>query len=214
MKRVDIKTAVIHEITKKTARDKQRRVGPSDLGGCPRCLAEKMLGEGDGFGDDFSLYPWIGTAVHHYLEYSTFPGAQHELRVSVGEIPGYGEIKGTTDLLLPWDDGATVLDWKIVALKRIRDFRVNGVSKQYRYQVQMYGKGAVNEGFNVDSVAICFIPRDSQNVNEIWVHEEAYQPEMVDRVMLRAEKIYQQALAKGVDSIPSDDDCYTCNRRW
>lgn len=210
VKRVNLKTAVINEISKKTERDKQVKVGPSDLGGCPRCVGRKMAGvPGD---QDFSLYPWIGTAVHNYLEVTTFEEAHHELRVKVGEIPGYGEIWGTTDLLIVWEDGkATVLDWKIVGNKKLKDYRLNGVSKQYRYQIQQYARGCELAGYSVDSVAICFIPRDSGNPNDIWVYEEAYQPDMAEAVLTRAGQIYQHVQENGWEDIPADDECYFCS---
>lgn len=152
------------------------------------------------------MYPWIGTAVHFYLEHSVFKDAEHELKLVVGEVPGYGEIKGTTDLYL---DG-TVGDWKIVGLKKIKSYRVQGVPLQYRYQIQLYAKGCELAGKPVKGVAIVFIPRDSGNVNDIWIHEEAYQPEMADAVLARAGRIYEIVQSDGYEGLPSDDDCWTC----
>ena len=115
-----LKTAVISEILQPTQRDLQKRVGPSDLGNpCPRCLGRKLVAE-DNTAGDFSLYPWIGTAVHSYLEAQVFQDnyAQHELRVYVGDVPGYGPVKGTSDLVLQKHPelGSWVVDWKIVGL--------------------------------------------------------------------------------------------------
>lgn len=211
MIRQNLKTAVINEISKKTERDKQRRIGPSDLGGCPRCLGRKMAGVPNDL-DEFSLYPWIGTGVHHYLEHTTFPDSKHELKLEVGTIPGYGLIKGTTDILFDWDDGkVTVGDWKIVGLKKLKSYRLNGVGPQYRYQGQLYGRGCELAGYSVDSIAIVFIPRDSGNVNDIWIHEEAYQPEMAQRALDRGEQIYNIVQAEGWETIEASEDCYTCN---
>lgn len=200
---------VIEQVTQSTERDKQKRVGPSELGNpCPKCLGRALMGESSD--RDFSLYPWLGTAVHEYMENHTFPDAEHEMKLYVGDVPGYGPIKGTTDLYL---DG-TVGDWKIVGLKKIKVYRTKGPPVQYRYQIQLYAKGCELAGFPVDSVAIIFIPRDSGNVNDIWIHEEAYQPEMADAILARAGEIYRIAQEEGWDSLPSDDDCYECNSSW
>jgi hypothetical protein len=203
------KTELITELIKPTERDKQTRVGPSELGNpCPRCLGRALMGAGGG--GDFSLYPWIGTAVHAYLEDNVFPDAQHELKLVVGEVPGYGEVKGTTDLYR----NKTVVDWKVVGIKKIREYRVKGMRTQYRYQAQLYAKGCERIGLEVESIAIVCIPRDDGDPNNIWVYEEAYQPEMADAVLSRAGLIYERALKDGWASLPSDEDCWTCSRSW
>lgn len=203
---------MIEEITKGTERDKQKRVGPSQLGGCPRCLARGMMGEDEP--QEFSLYPWAGTAVHEYLENHTFPDAEHELKLWVGDVEGYGPIKGTTDMYLFEDEIGTVVDWKNSSVKKIKSMRLTGPSKLYRFQAQLYARGCELAGKQVDGVAIVFIPRDSMNVNDIWVYEEEYQPEMAQAALDRAATVYKMALESGWESLPSDDDCYTCSRQW
>ena len=208
MAKSDLKLRVINEITKGTERDKQKRIGPSGLGNpCPRCLGRELLGTSDD--RDFSLYPWIGTAVHAYLEDNTFKDAEHELKLYVGDVPGYGPINGTTDIYFP--DEGIIGDWKIVGLKKIKEYRSKGVPIQYRYQTQVYGRGCELAGKLVESVAIIFIPRDSGNVNDIWIHEEEYQPEMAEAVLARAGKIYEIVQQDGWEGLPSDEDCWNCN---
>jgi len=168
---------------------------------------------------EFSLYPWIGTAVHAYLEHNTFPAAKHELRLVVGEVKGYGVIKGTTDMyiLVEENDGtvtAYVLDWKIVGIKKIKSYIVNGPPEQYRYQANLYARGLELDGQPVDKIAICFIPRDSGNVNDIWIFEEEYQPAMAEAALHRAGLIYEIVQNDGWETLPSDDDCYQCNGIW
>lgn len=213
-----LKAAVLAEITQGTERDKQRRAGPSNIANpCPRCVGQSLAGVPDD--RDFSLYPWIGTAVHHFLEHNTFPDAEHELKLYVGEVVGYGPIKGTTDMyiLIEDDDGivtAYVLDWKIVGLKKIKSYRVNGPPEQYRYQANLYGKGCELAGMRVDKIAICFIPRDSGNANDIYIFEEEYQPELAEVALKRAGLIYEIVQDEGWETLPSDDDCYQCNGLW
>lgn len=209
----DLKRLLIAEITKPSERDKQRRVGPSGLGDpCPRCLGRALADESPD--QEFSLYPWLGTAVHAYLEEKVFPDMEHELKLWVGDVPGYGSIKGTTDMVYidPETGEITVVDWKIVGLKKIKEYRVKGMKTGYRYQGQLYGNGLRLDGRKPDKVAIVCIPRDSGNVNDIWVYEEAFQEEMAEAALARAGAIYAIVNEHGWDTelLPSDDDCYTC----
>lgn len=200
------KVDLFKQITKATERDGQSRVGPSELGNpCPKCLGRALAG--DKRPQDFSLYPWLGTAVHYFLEENTFPEAEHELKLYVGDVPGYGPIKGTTDM---YRDG-TVVDWKIVGLKKIKEYRSKGLRIQYRYQAQLYARGCELAGKPVTDIAVVLIPRDSGTLNDIWIHEEAYQPEMADKVLERAGKIYAVVQQDGWEGLPSDKDCWECN---
>jgi len=90
---------IIKELTRPSERDKQRKVGPSELGDlCERCLAEKLLGVHQ---DEKThpLAPMIGTAFHLYLENVIgLKDYLKETKVTVGTIEGYGDIRGTADV--------------------------------------------------------------------------------------------------------------------
>lgn len=205
----DIRLQVIQELTKKTDRDKQRKVGPSEIGNpCTQCLGRALMNERRE--QDFSLYPWIGTAVHYFMEHNTFPEAEHELRLYVGDIAGYGSINGTTDMY----KDATAIDWKIVGLKNLKKYRSSGVSEQYRFQAMLYGLGLHLAGKPINKIAIVFIPRDSGDVKDIWVHEEEWNIEMAETALARAQAIYEHVKVHGWGELESDDDCYSCRMDW
>ena len=213
MDAAELKVAVIKEITKGTERDKQRRIGPSGIGNvCPRCLAQDLLHISPE--RDFSLYPWLGTAGHAYLEDNTFPDEMHEMKLYVGDIEGYGEIRGTTDMWMR--ESRTVVDWKFVGLKKIKEYRVKGPPPVYRYQGHIYGNGIhlLPDEPDPENIAIVFIPRDSGNVNDIFVHMEQWQPEMVEAAFSRAALVLKTAQEKGWETLPSSDDCYNCKMSW
>lgn len=201
------KTEVIRAISKESERDKQYRVGPSSIGNpCPYCLGHELMGTSGQ--RDFSLLPWVGTAVHGWMERETFPDAEHELRLYVGDIDGYGRIVGTTDLYDP-RDGGTVVDWKVVGKKKIQEYRLKGPKTQYRYQAQLYARGAELSGRPVAHIQIVFIPRDSDGDPQgIWIHTEDYQPAMAEAALERAGTIYHKAL--NGETLPSHKDCYEC----
>lgn len=202
----DLRRAVIKEIMRPKKRDLQTRVGPSGLGNpCPKCLGRALAADDKDI-NDFSLFPWIGTAGHEYLENHTFSQYEHEMRLYVGDVPGYGPIHGTTDM---YGDGS-VVDWKFVGKKKITEYRLKGVREQYRYQAQLYGNGVFLLGKPVDSVSIVFIPRDSGNVEDIWVHTEEFNPDMAQAALDRAGIVYGIVQEQGWESLPSDEDCWTC----
>lgn len=223
MGKSEFKFQLINQITEPSARTLQRRVGPSSLGNpCAKCLGREMWmtdNDIEGYEDEFSMYPWIGTAVHAYLEDNVFQTDDflHEQKLYVGDVRNYGPIKGTADLVHkePTPHLPTLVgDWKIVGLKKIKSYRVNGAPSQYRYQAQIYARGCELAGMPVENIAIIFIPRDSGNVNDIFVHEEQYQPEMAARALDRAGDIYEAVLSDGWASLPSHVDCWQCNSRW
>jgi hypothetical protein len=214
-------------LTAPTARDKQRKIGASNLcNGCQHCLASNMMGD---MRDTPMLdRAWggrtVGTAIHGTMEERmtaaqdaaqaerTFhdalqyqgsefqaqvseqlltigrsnPGALVEYNMSLGTMGTYGEIRSTTDLVLPAQRHG--FDWKGTTKKKsalMRDFlgqtnfgrkhkdvklseneyakemvkseyRVNG----YYGQLQLYGKGLNDNGIKVDRLSIVFISRD------------------------------------------------------
>lgn len=146
------------------------------------------------------------------MEDNTFPDEQHELRLHVGTIEGYGDIVGTTDMW--YSKERAVVDWKIVGLKNLKKYRIGGVSEQYRFQAMLYGMGCHLQGYDVDKIAIVFIPRDSSNVKDIWVHEEAWQPEMAEAALQRAQAIFDHVKVHGWQDLEEDDNCWNCRMDW
>lgn len=209
----DYRLKVISEITKPSERDKQKRIGPSDIGNpCDKCLGRAMMDERAE--QDFSLYPWLGTGNHLYMEQETFPDYEHEMKLYVGDVEGYGPIKGTTDM---YDkDEKAAVDWKFVGAKKIKQYRTGGVSDQYRFQAMTYARGIEMLGLPIEKICIVFIPRDSGNVKDIWVHEEEYQPEMAAAALDRATQIWAFLQEEGNTwrDLEEDDNCFQCNYMW
>lgn len=209
----DFRHRLIREITQPTDRDLQTRAGPSELGkDCAKCVGRALMNERQE--QDFSLYPWLGTGNHLYMEQETFPDCEHELKLLVGEVEGYGPIKGTTDMYDPVEKA--VVDWKFVGNKNLKKYRASGVSQVYRVQGQLYARGCELSGRPVETVRIAFIPRDSGNVKDIWVHEEDYQPEMAQAALDRASAIWAWLQEDGNtwQSLDEGIDCFQCNYMW
>lgn len=208
--------AIVALATAPTERDKQTKVGPSALGqSCEVCLALELLGEKSGI--DPGLLPRYGTAFHYWMEHRaeefvTGPDGHKyvtEMKVYVGDIEGYGPVYGSMDLF--YNHG--VIDYKLVGKNTRTTAKRNGPSQQYIYQVQCYGTGAVNAGLDVETVGICFFPRDSGNVKDIYLWEAKYDPAYTEAALARAALLWNHVQDNGLEGLESDPDCWACKVR-
>ena len=228
----EIYDRIIKELTKPSERDKQRKVGPSELGDlCERCLAEKLLGVHQ---DEKThpLAPMIGTAFHLYLENVVgLKDYLKETRVTVGTIGGYGDISGTCDGF----DISTghVVDYKVLSKKKIKAFSsatffdehrnpeffsdslTEGQLKKYFYQMMLYGLGMENAGYEVNYASLVLFPRDC-TVESIMLasHELCfkYNRQAALDVLERANQIFQWANKNWdhLEDLDSHPGCYYC----
>lgn len=111
----EIRHFTISLLTQQTDRDRQTRIGASTLsGGCDYCLACAFLGisRETALGRKVWMGATWGTAQHAILEQriklAQTPGAEVEKHVYFADIPGYGPVGGSIDLLLP----DQIVDWK------------------------------------------------------------------------------------------------------
>lgn len=223
---------IIRELTKPSERDKQRRVGPSELGDlCERCLAEKLLGVHQEE-KNYPLAPMIGTAFHLYLENTIgLEGYLKETKVTVGEVEGYGAIRGTADGF----DTATghVVDYKVLSKKKIKAFSsatffdedrnpefysdslIEGQLKKYYYQMQLYGLGMENAGYEVNHTSLILFPRDCTVESVMSASHELcfkYNRDAALNVLERANQIFKWADENRdhLENLDSHPGCYYC----
>lgn len=228
----EIYDRIIKELTKPSERDKQRKVGPSELGDlCERCLAEKLLGVHKEE-KTHPLAPMIGTAFHLYLENTIgLEGYLKETKVTVGTIEGYGDIRGTADGF----DVSTghVVDYKVLSKKKIKAFSsatffdedynpefysdslTEGQLKKYYYQMQLYGLGMENAGYEVNHTSLILFPRDCTVESVISASHELcfkYNREAALNVLERAKQIFKWATENrdNLGELDSHPGCYYC----
>ena len=223
---------IIRELTKPSERDKQRKVGPSELGDlCERCLAEKLLGVHEEE-KTHPLAPMIGTAFHLYLENVIgLKDYLKETKVTVGTIEGYGDISGTCDGF----DVSTghVVDYKVLSKKKIKAFSsatffneehdpefysdsaTEGQLKKYYYQMMLYGLGMENAGYEVHHCSLILFARDV-SVESVMTgsHELCfkYNREAALNVLERANQIFKWATKNKdhLEELDSHAGCYYC----
>ena len=172
----------------------------------------------------------VGTAIHAYLEdYNTDPEAQREMRVTLGEIPGYGKVSSTTDLYLP--QHKLLVDFKTTDRKKLARYqRVDeyppeptdpdllhgayATMQQYYRQAQLYAWGVEQLGHEVEQVAIVFVCRDGQIVDrDIWSPQpQVYNRAIAEAVFGRAVKLWEYLQDGGdPEQLTQDEYCYYCN---
>lgn len=225
--------------TRSSDRDRQTVLGPSEIGGCVYCVGYTMaaklceMPKRDGWG----YAAWIGTMAHYWLEHNLIledpitGGPVETLRehkVEVFEVPRYGLIKGHTDLAVPsWGRS---FDFKFPGkwsyekvqsaiakhrfyLKKgdLEEAAKWGPSKQYRYQQQLYLHGLIAQGHEMEACRIIFLPRHSNNLQDVIHWEEPYNPQMVQDALTRTSMIFDYVEDGQLGELESDPDCYRCD---
>lgn len=118
----EVRRLAIDLLTAPTARDKQHRIGPSNLAnGCDFCLASNLIGD---MRDTPVLdRAWggrvFGTALGILLDQRAATNERFlsEFYMHIGKLGTYGDIGGTSDLVIP--DERHALDWKTAWMAKI-----------------------------------------------------------------------------------------------
>lgn len=191
-----------------------------------------------GENDKTPIAPLLGTAFHllcekrsHDLEWDA--EVLVEQPVHVGDVGGYGPIKGTLDR---FDVKATeVMDWKLVSLKKVQtlvrlhrkamrdgfdaittDF---GAAQflQYYIQLCLYGKGMQDQGYETNWVTLLLLPRDATIhvvESELTALRMPFDRDLAIYALGRAGLIYKKGkesddLITDLDSAP---ECFYCSK--
>lgn len=184
------------------------------------------------------IAPLLGTAFHLLCEKRSHDMEQEaevlvEQPVHVGDVGGYGPIKGTLDR---FDiDAGEVMDWKLVSRKKMGLFehlhreamwegfglitKLAGAAQflQYYIQLCLYGKGMEDLGYEVNKVTLLLLPRDATIhvvESEFTALSMSYDRDLAIYALGRAGLIYKRAkesddLITALDSAP---ECFYCSK--
>ncbi len=216
-----------------TDRDKQVSIGASNASNpCARCLAEDLAGTRDGNAQSTAYWAGavIGTAIHGLLEERVremYPEWMPEHKVIIGHLEGYGDVKSTTDLYIPKLKG--VRDWKSTTKKKLPGLKEAFNTEPTKWdssavadarfkktthlaQLHLYGRGIINAGYEVESVAIGFVCRDAQGDNDIWATDDIpYDEEYSDRVWDRLVRLWAAVRdGRSPETFDSHPKCWYC----
>lgn len=209
--------AVTDTMTRSTARDEQKSVGPSEIGDpCGRCLGQALTRKYPELWwdheppptDTFSLKAWLGTTAHEKLERDMeYPDAQKEIRFTITSLPEYGEITGSCDLYAE----STVLDYKTKDLSKIRTLKLEGrPPTRELVQINLYGHGARQAGHLVEDLCLFYIPRDSNRLDDVFPAFLRPNEAVVERSLDRLHKVWEMVRNGRGHELESHAGCYTC----
>ena len=201
----------------KTARDKQRIVGASQVSDpCTKCLAEAMA-TGANHQSEYNMGARVGTAIHEWLELNNpDPHALKEYNGLIDVVPGYGDIRSTTDLYRL--DKKNLVDFKTSTRDKLEKYQhdwereiPNATLDRYFRQATLYAYMVEGE---VEKVSIVFICRDGQIVDrDIVGFSIPYQENIAVNAMNRVKKIWAYLESGGRwEDCNSYPGCFTCER--
>ena len=220
---------VLSILRAETERGRQVSIGASNMSnGCTYCLARDMVGNPQPQ-SIYYLGARIGTAIHEYLEANnpTPDTVLGEQKVIVGEIPGYGTVKSTTDAF--FTESGVCADWKTTTREKLKwiklavqdepnEYETTKVVEarakvsSYQRQVWLYGRGLENAGHKVESCAIVFIGRDGLTDNDVWEFQFPYSRKQADATFDRAVRLWEHLQSgNDVESLKSPPTCWTCS---
>ena len=154
-------------ILRETPRGHQKAIGPSEIMGCQRKVWLQLHEAPKVNQDRIKLKSWLGTAIHHYLEYQLSSDDPFDERWMLEVEVEHQGLMGHVDV---YDKkNLEVIDWKSTEKKNLGRFP----SSQQRTQVQLYGWLLTNNGYPVENVSLVCIPRDGTEF-DIKVHTEPY----------------------------------------
>lgn len=188
---------------KQSPRSRQRKVGPSEIGAvCDRRVGYRVA---EIEPCNVETDPWpaiVGTAMHSWLEgaVTKWKSANQSGRYLTETGLDISEfVRGSGDL---FDiDTGMVIDHKGAGNEVMRQVRNDGPKPEHKVQVQCYGLGYTNVGYQVKKVAVVYYPRAGW-LRDAYVWVDDYQPEVAYAALDRLGIISRQLLRLDVLNNP------------
>lgn len=170
---------IITSSNKKSARSQQKKVGPSQVGGCARNLWYKLNDQEITNPNTLSLASIMGTGIHSHLQkifHEQDPWGERFLLEKEYELPD-DHIVGHVDM---YDiQNQEVIDWKTSTKSNLGRYFP---SRAQRWQVQLYGLLMKHNGYEVKTVTLVGIPRDGDE-RDIVYHSEPFDTEVCQEAL-------------------------------
>lgn len=220
----EVQSLVIDLLKNPSQRDKQRKIGASEIGNpCVYCLANRLAGNKRA-PSKFWLGARIGTGIHAELEteigkyvedggpgaFSLLKDAVSEYNLSIHDMEGYGEIRSTADLLVT--NSLHLVDFKTTKANQMKKYKLHGVPQQYVVQQMLYAYGfnKIQPGL-VQRISLVFINRDGSTDDDFWVYSFDYDEQVALDALDRLEKVWQYVSeGNDLEELPSGLDCFYC----
>ncbi len=164
----------ITQSSKTSARSQQKKVGPSEVGGCARKLWYKLNDQEKTNPNTLSLASILGTGIHSHLQkifHEQDPWGDRFILEGEYDFPEENLV-GHVDM---YDKAnAEVIDWKTSTKSNLGRYFP---TRAQRWQVQLYGLLINRAGHDVKTVTLVGIPRDGDE-RDIVYHSEPFDPEV------------------------------------
>lgn len=216
-----IRQYMMEGFSEESDRDRQVKIGPSELGGCAFCvgytMARKWYELPKRGSEVFGYSAKLGTMLHEWMErHHPMPeGTLREQKLETVTVEGYGLVKGTADLIIPaWEATG---DYKFPGKASYDEYALRKrmgkpPPNNHVYQGQLYAHGARKLGIPVSRHLVFVFPRHSNSLRDLLVFEMQYREELVEAVVRRAEAIVEDIHDGNLWAIESEDGCYSCER--
>lgn len=102
---------------------------------------------------------------------------------------------------------------RLVSLMARSQEHTGGVPQEYMGQTMLYLYGLRAMGREADYAVLVFIPRDSNNVTDIWVASCAYRPDVAQGVLNRAAHLAKLVRAGKIGELEAHPECFPCSIR-
>jgi hypothetical protein len=99
---------------------------------------------------------------------------------------------------------------RMISLAARADQSSGGVPQEYMGQTMLYLYGLRAMGREADYAVLAFIPRDSNDVNDIWVASCAYRHDVAQGVLNRAAHLAKLVRAGKVNELEAHPECFPC----
>jgi hypothetical protein len=99
---------------------------------------------------------------------------------------------------------------RMVLLMSRSEGHSGGVPQEYMGQTMLYLYGLRAMGRQADYAVLAFIPRDSNNVSDIWVASCAYRPDVAQGVINRASHLAGLVRAGKIGELEAHPECFPC----
>jgi len=185
---------MFHAYSNRLDRNQQATLGPSEIGTpCDRRIALSLMrypAVNPG-GDNWASF--VGTCGHRGLEemflWADAGSGRYAPEVRL-TFPSKHVPKGTTDLI----DRALLaaMDHKFMGTWSLDKLKTEGPSRTYRVQLHTYALGATMMGEKIEKVVLVAWPRQGSSLDDLYVWEEDFNPELARKALRRVDDIGAQ----------------------
>jgi hypothetical protein len=192
---------IVREASKSNPRSKQTSLGPSEIGEpCVRRMAYRLMAW-DKVNDNSDPWPSIsGTAIHASLA-DIFTKDKSSQWLVEHRVTARKGCSGTLDL---FDiDNGLVIDHKCVGATSMKARKAEGPTEQQIVQLNIYGLGLENDGYEVNKIALAFYPLGGMlDGLHVWMGD--YDRSIAEKALARVDNVINLLVAVDPEVTPAN----------